>query len=198
MMHNRHFKLYKPFGILSQLDSNDARQKRKKRFLTELFDFPPGIMPIGRLDKKSEGLLLVTTDGKLSYTINTSGVEKEYYAQLDGEISEREIERLIAGVDIGLDGKKYRTKQCSARTLPEKPSLPNPDTSLRLGRHRPTSWISITLTEGKFRQVRKMTAAVGFPTMRLVRVRIGEIVLGNLIPGEVTELPQSDFEKYSR
>ncbi len=145
---HQHFKVYKPFGILSQLDSNDARQKRKKRFLTELFDFPQGIMPIGRLDEKSEGLLLMTTDGKLSYKINSSGVEKEYYAQLDGEISNKEIERLTAGVEIGVDGVKYRTKPCTARKLMNDPDFPNPDTSLRLGRHRPSSWVSITLTEG--------------------------------------------------
>lgn len=191
-----HFKLYKPFGMLSQLDSNDARQKRKKRFLTELYDFPDGTMPIGRLDEKSEGLLLMTTDGKTSYAINRSEVEKEYYAQLDGEISDEAVELLTEGVEIGLEGKKYITKPCTAGRLLNAPQFPEPDISLRLGRHRPTSWISIILTEGKFRQVRKMTAAVGFPTLRLVRVRVDTILLDNLTPGEVAELPNTDFEKY--
>ncbi len=189
-----HFKLYKPFGMLSQLDSNDTRQKRKKRFLTELHDFPEGTMPIGRLDEKSEGLLLMTTDGKISYAINRSGVEKEYYAQLDGEISDKAVELLAKGVEIGLEGKKYITKPCTARRLIHDPQFPQPDASLRLGRHRPTSWISITVAEGKFRQVRKMTASVGFPTLRLVRVRVGTILLDNLGPGEVLVVSHTHIE----
>ncbi|HEA20855.1 hypothetical protein LCGC14_1554800 [marine sediment metagenome] len=196
MPNHVHYTIYKPFGILSQLDSNDARQKRKKRFLTELYDFPDGIMPIGRLDEKSEGLLLMTTDGMLSYSINSSGIEKEYYAQLDGDISDVAIESLATGVKIGIDGAKYSTKNCIAQKLSHAPELPNPDTSLRLGRHRPTSWISITLREGKFRQVRKMTAAVGFPTMRLVRVRVGTITLFGLEPGGVLQLPNDSFQNF--
>lgn len=181
---HQHFKLYKPFGMLSQLSSNSVMEIRKKQFLTELYSFPSGIMPIGRLDEKSEGLLLMTTDGKQSDTINRSGIEKEYYAQLDGEITEQAMSLLRKGVEIGLHGKKYQTKACMVKKL-EAPLLPEPDKSIRLGRHRPNSWVSITLTEGKFRQVRKMTSVVGFPTLRLVRVRIGEIMLGNLSPGSV-------------
>lgn len=181
---HQHFKLYKPYRMLSQLASNSITEVRKKQFLTELYYFPKGIMPIGRLDEKSEGLLLMTTDGKLSDTINRSGIEKEYYAQLDGEITEKAIKLLNKGVEIGLHGKKYQTKACLVQKL-EAPLLPEPDKSIRLGRHRPNSWVSITLTEGKFRQVRKMTAAVGFPTLRLVRIRIGGIMLGDLSPGEV-------------
>ncbi|WP_373519367.1 pseudouridine synthase [Pricia sp.] len=195
-MEHLHYKLYKPFGMLSQLDSNDAKQRRKKRFLTELHDFPDGIMPIGRLDEKSEGLLLMTTNGKISYAINRSGVEKEYYAQLDGEISDEAIALLSNGVEIGLEGTTYATRPCLAKRLAANPQLPEPNATLRLGRHRPMSWISITLTEGKFRQVRKMTAAVGFPTLRLVRVRVGTIGLGDLAPGEVSELPKADMERY--
>ncbi len=180
-----HFKIYKPFGILSQLSSNSALQLRKKRFLSELYDFPEGSMPIGRLDEKSEGLLLITTDGKLSDTINRSGIEKEYYAQLDGEITEKAIQSLKMGIEIGLEGKKYITKPCTVTKLKIPFNLPEPDPNIRIGRHRPNSWVSITLTEGKFRQVRKMTAAVGFPTLRLVRVRIDTITLDLMQPGEV-------------
>lgn len=179
-----HFKLYKPFGMLSQLSSNSKVEVRKKRFLTELYNFPIGSMPIGRLDEKSEGLLLMTTDGKLSNTINRSGIEKEYYALLDGDITEEALKILRKGVSIGLEGGKYQTRACKVEKLLQ-PRLPEPHKSIRMGRHRPNSWVSITLTEGKFRQVRKMTAAVGFPTLRLVRVRIGEVLLENLSPGEV-------------
>jgi 23S rRNA pseudouridine2457 synthase len=180
-----HFKLYKPCGIISQFNSKNPRELRKKKFLNELYDFPEGVMPIGRLDEKSEGLLLLTTDGKVSDNINRSSVEKEYYAQLDGEITNKAIALLEKGVEIGFEGKQYLTKTCKTHKLSTLPILPEADKKLRIGRHRPTSWISITLTEGKFRQVRKMTAAVGFPTLRLIRIRIGDISLDNLSLGEV-------------
>lgn len=174
--------------MLSQLDTGEERQRRKKRLLRELFDFPEGSMPIGRLDEKSEGLLLITTDGKLSDTINNSGMEKEYLAQLDGCITLDAVAQLTTGISIGIFGKKYMTQPCSAKIVKETPLLPEADPLLRIGRHRPTSWISITITEGKFRQIRKMTAAVGFPTVRLVRVRIGNLLLGDLQPGTVYEM----------
>ncbi|WP_150450965.1 pseudouridine synthase [Arenibacter lacus] len=183
-----HFKIHKPFGVLSQFTSNDSKEARKKRFLGEFYPFPPLIMPIGRLDEKSEGLLLLTTDGKLSDQVNRMGVEKEYYVQLDGEITTNALEALQNGVEIGFHGKRYTTKPAEISLLNEPPNLVEPNSKLRIGRHRPTSWISIILTEGKFRQVRKMTAAVGFPTVRLVRVRIGNIGLWDLEPGEVAPL----------
>lgn len=186
-----HYKLYKPFGMLSQMVSNDPKEARNKRFLVELYDFPSGIMPIGRLDEKSEGLLLMTTDGKLSDMINQSGVEKEYYVQLDGEINKEAMERMENGVEIGFHGKKYLTKFASIQKLDTSPTLVAPDAKLRVGRHRPSSWISITITEGKFRQVRKMTAAVGYPTLRLIRVRVGTVSLGDLTPGDVVPLVTS-------
>ncbi|AIZ43071.1 MULTISPECIES: pseudouridine synthase [Cellulophaga] len=188
MKKHLHYKIYKPFGMLSQFISNDEKEARKKHFLGELYDFPEGIMPVGRLDEKSEGLLLLTTDGKLSDTINQSGIEKEYYAQLDGEIPHEDILQLERGVLIGLSGKKYITKPCRVKALLDAPLLADPDKKLRIGTHRPNSWISITLTEGKFRQVRKMTAAVGFPTLRLIRVRIGTQILEELEPGTVVQI----------
>jgi len=106
-MPHQTFKLHKPFGMLSQLISNDVHQSRKKRFLSELYHFPEGTMAVGRLDEKSEGLLLLTTDGKLSNTINQSGVEKEYWAQLDGLITDDAIDQLAKGVEIGIEGVKY-------------------------------------------------------------------------------------------
>ncbi len=185
-----HFKLYKPYGMLSQLTSNDAKEARNKQFLGELYEFSQGIMPVGRLDEKSEGLLLMTTDGKLSDAINRSGIEKEYYAQLDGEITMEALTRLQNGVEIGFNGKKYMTHPCRVELLKCIPNLPPPDVKLRLARHRPNAWISIVLTEGKFRQVRKMTAAVGFPTLRLVRIRVGSVGLEDLLPGAVQEVDQ--------
>lgn len=190
--HN-HYKLYKPFGVLSQFTSGEERQLRKKRFLTELDDFPVSTMPIGRLDEKSEGLLLLTTDGVLSDRINSSGAEKEYLAQLDGVITSEEVLQLINGVHIGIFGKKYLTKHCFVEKIDPPTFLPAPNSKLRIGVHRPTSWIRIILTEGKFRQVRKMTASIGFPTVRLVRFRVGNITLKNMLPGEVVPISMDYF-----
>lgn len=182
-----HFVIYKPYGYLSQFLSHDSKQQSKK-FLGSLFDFPEGIMAIGRLDEKSEGLLLLTTDGKTSDYINGRKVEKEYYAQVDGDISDVAIEHLKSGVEIGFEGKKYMTKPCKVFKLDAIPNLPERGKKIRDDRHGPTSWISITLNEGKFRQVRKMTSAVGFPTLRLVRVRVGAIHINKMQPGEVIEV----------
>ena len=181
------FILYKPFGVLSQLKSNDPKEKNKT-FLGSLYDFPEGTMPVGRLDEKSEGLLLMTCDGKLSDRINRSGIEKEYFAQLDGVITREAIADLREGVDIRLQGGLYRTAPFKVMLIEGEPPFVPPDPVLRIGRHRPASWISMVLKEGKFRQVRKMTAAVGFPTLRLVRVRIGSLKLGSMKPGEVRQL----------
>jgi len=193
---HQYFKLYKPYGYISQLSSNDARQARKKKFLSALYGFPLGTMPIGRLDEKSEGLLLLTTDGKLSDTINRSGIEKEYYAQVDGAITDEAISQLEKGVVIGFDGKKYKTKPCIINRLSSPPSLPDRTKKIRDERHGPSPWISMTITEGKFRQVRKMTSAVGFPTLRLVRVRIGQLQLETLQPSQVQVISFSEIDRY--
>ncbi|GAA3510628.1 pseudouridine synthase [Aquimarina addita] len=183
---HHHFALYKPYGYLSQFINNGQKQKTK-RLLGELFEFPEGSMSIGRLDEKSEGLLLITTDGKVSNHICSSKIEKEYFAQLDGDISADAILELSKGVEIGFDGKKYRTKPCKAYKLTSIPEFQERSKRIRDERHGPTSWVSITLKEGKFRQVRKMTSAVGFPTLRLVRVRIGNLSLQEIKIGEVKQ-----------
>ena len=146
-------------------------------------------MAIGRLDEDSEGLLLLTTDGRMSQYISSARTEKEYYAQVDGLITDEALAQLHQGVEIGLREQHYRTKPCAAFILPTAPDLPPRTRNIRDERHGPTSWVAITLTEGKNRQVRKMTAAVGFPTLRLVRVRVGNLLLNGLQPGEVREVP---------
>lgn len=183
---HKHFKIHKPYGYLSQFLTNDVKGHRKK-LLNGLYPFPKGTMAIGRLDEKSEGLLLLTTSGKLSDYINSSKVEKEYYAQVDGIITTEAVRALEKGVEIGFSGKKYITKPCRAAKI-SAPNFPERSKKLRDDRHGPTSWVSICVTEGKFRQIRKMTAAVGFPTLRLVRIRIGNIVLGDMKSGQVETL----------
>ena len=188
----RHFKIYKPYGYLSQFITNQNKQK-KSRMLGELAEFPEGTMSIGRLDKDSEGLLLLTTNGKLSTLITAGKVEKEYYVQVDGLIDEAAIHQLRDGLEISINGKKYVTAKCDAHLLNEVPHLPEREKQIRDPRHGPTSWISITLTEGKFRQVKKMTAAVGFPTLRLVRYRVGKETIENMNSGMVIEKEHFDL-----
>ena len=185
MENHRHFIIHKPWGYISQFVNP---HKRKKKLLGELYNFPEGTMAIGRLDVPSEGLLLLTTDGKISEEIRSSKYEKEYYVQVDGIVTNEAIEKLKNGVEIGFNGKKYITKPGKAFLI-EDPKFPLRSQKIRDERHGPTSWLSIIIREGKFRQVRKMTAAVGFPTLRLIRVRIGDIKLDNLKVGEVKEVP---------
>lgn len=177
--------LHKPHGYLSQFI---YEKKRPKKLLGELYDFPENTMAIGRLDEDSEGLLLLTTDGMTSELVRSKTVEKEYYAQVDGIINEKAVAQLKSGVEIGFKGIRYTTKTCEARVISTLPDCIGEGRKIRDERHGPTSWVSITLTEGKFRQVRKMTAAVGFPTLRLVRIRVGSIHLQNLKAGEVLEV----------
>lgn len=184
-MTHRHFLINKPAGMISQFINNKTR---KKKVLGELFLFPEGTMAIGRLDTKTEGLLLLTTDGKESARIRSEAIEKEYWAQVDGIITENAIAQLQKGVLISNEGKDYMTKPALAKKLDDVSSLPPSSFKIRDERHGPTSWVSLTLREGKFKQVRKMTAAVGFPTLRLVRVRIGKLTLGQLKLGEVQEV----------
>lgn len=191
MTKHRHFILNKPYGYLSQFVYNQPGRKKTK-LLGEFYDFPENTMAIGRLDEKSEGLLFLTTDGKVSEKIRSKSVEKEYYVQVDGLITTDAIDRLQSGVEISVNGEKYTTLPASAYCLNPKPDFPERSRRVRDDRHGPTSWVSITISEGKFRQVRKMTSAVGFPTLRLVRVRIGAITLDNLEDGAVREVDAFD------
>lgn len=184
MPNHKHFILHKPYGYLCQF----VCEHKKKKLLGELYDFPIYTMAIGRLDEHSEGLLLLTTDGKMSEFIRSRKTEKEYYAQVDGLITDEAVAMLQQGVEIGIRDVKYVTKPCTAFRLESTPDFAPRGRKIRDDRHGPTSWVSITVREGKFRQIRKMTAAAGFPTLRLVRVRVGDIVLGDLKPGEVREV----------
>lgn len=196
----QHAMLYKPDGVLSQFVYNgQQRLKKHQKLLSALpcaSSLPPKAMVVGRLDQDSEGLLLITTDGKLSYYITKSRlIEKEYLAQVEGELPALARQQLSDGVDIGLGaGKTHRTRPCKVELIGEPPLLPIRSRPVPgLTRRKidgstvmtPTSWVSLTLVEGKYRQVRKMTAAVGHPTLRLVRIRVGDVVIGDLQPSEL-------------
>jgi len=191
---HQYFILYKPYGFLSQFVNNQNKRTNKK-MLGDLFSFPTGTMAIGRLDEGSEGLLMLTTHGKMSEFVRSNKVEKEYYVQVDGIITPDALEKMKTGIEIGVPSSNshpekfiYKTKPCEIFKLNQAPNLPERSKKIRDERHGPTSWVSITIKEGKFRQVRKMTAKVGFPTLRLVRVRIGDFHLGNLKVGEVKKV----------
>jgi 23S rRNA pseudouridine2457 synthase len=192
ILKHRHFVIHKPYGFLSQFVYNVTTRKNRK-LLGELYEFPDGIMAIGRLDQDSEGLMFLTTDGKESFNVRSGAVEKEYYVQLDGLISPEGISKLKNGIEISTDKGKYMTKPCNAFVIDPQPIFPERSKRVRDDRHGPTQWVSITISEGKFRQVRKMTAASGFPTLRLVRVRIGDVWLDDLTSGGVREVEQFDY-----
>ena len=281
MLH-QHFKMYKPAGVLSQFVYNH-RKRKNRRLLGDIIQnsetsIPDdGIMAIGRLDEDSEGLLLLTTDGQMSKRVRERNVEKEYWVQVKGDVTNDAIDKLSRGVQITLPsaaefkGQKerqhgskpnntYQTLPCKVRLLdtelvdvtkskisnqksgsnesttrkrkfkgtcnkcgevghktkdcPDnniarsiedmtmKMALPtgiSPSCRISLAEdsiHGPNSWISITLTEGKNRQVRKMTHAVGHPCLRLVRVRIGTVTLAGMTAGDVKPLEQSEREAF--
>jgi 23S rRNA pseudouridine2457 synthase len=182
---SRYFIIYKPFGVLSQF-SGEANT------LASLFDFPKEVYPVGRLDKDSEGLLLITDDKWLNHHLLNPrfGHQRTYLAQVEGVPTPEALKALSNGVKINVDGKEYLTKHAIAKLLEEEPILPDRDPPIRYRKNVPDSWIELTLIEGKNRQVRKMTAAVGFPTLRLVRKSMEKINILNFAVGEVQELDQ--------
>lgn len=177
----RYFLFYKPYQVLSQF-SPEGTKTTLAHFFT---DIPKDIYPVGRLDFDSEGLLLLTNDKQLTHRLLEPRFAhpRTYYAQVEGSITTTAIQQLQNGVDININGKIYRTQQSVASLIDPMPSLPERNPPIRYRKDIPTSWLSLTLHEGKNRQVRKMTAATGFPTLRLVRFSIGSVTIGDLQPG---------------
>ena len=169
----RYLLLYKPYGVLSSFTDPSGRETLKA------YVDVPGVYAAGRLDYDSEGLLLLTDDGPLikRLTDPRHHLPKTYWVQVEGQITQAALDQLAQGVTI----QGWQTQPCTARSLPE-PNLPTRRKPITP--HAPPSWIELTLTEGKKRQIRHMTAAVGFPTLRLVRVAIGPLRLGNLQEGK--------------
>ena len=186
MPQNRYFIIYKPFGILSQF-SGDANT------LKEIDNFPSDVYPVGRLDKDSEGLLLITNDKALNHQLlNPSFAhQRTYLAQVEGIPTTEAIGQLEKGVEINVDGKMYQTKKAKAQLLAIEPTLPERNPPIRYRKSVPDSWIELNLIEGKNRQVRKMTAAVGFPTLRLVRYAMENLSIEGFEVGEVREMDRS-------
>ena len=178
--------LHKPYGVLSQFTPEPGSRWRT------LGDFklPPRVYALGRLDADSEGLLLLSDEAGLNSRLldPVAGHRREYWVQVEGRPDDVALARLAAGVNIG----GYRTQPGTARRLEPAPAVPPRTPPIRVRKTVPDSWLSLELTEGKNRQVRRMTAAVGHPTLRLLRVRIGRFELGELAPGRWRELSPAE------
>jgi 23S rRNA pseudouridine2457 synthase len=175
--------LHKPSGVLSQFTPEPGSRWRT---LAD-FGLPRDVYALGRLDADSEGLLLLSDEPGLNTRLldPVNAHRREYWAQVERIPAADTLERLARG-DIALDD--YRTRPCRARRLDPAPTLPPRDPPIRVRKNIPDAWLALELTEGKNRQVRRMTAAVGHPTLRLIRVRIGDFLLGDLAPGKWREL----------
>jgi 23S rRNA pseudouridine2457 synthase len=186
----KYFVVHKPFNVLSQFTSQD-----EKKSLKDFFDLPANVYPVGRLDYDSEGLLLLTDDKVLNdYLLNPlHNHEREYWVQVERMITSEAISQLEKGVTINVNGKMFRTKKCIAGVIPAPKEIKERNPPIRFRKNIPDSWLRIVLTEGKNRQVRKMTAKVGFPTLRLIRYRIEKITIEHLQPGEMKMLSQTEL-----
>ena len=182
----------KPFQVLTAFTSSDG-----KKHLGDFFKVPKDVYPVGRLDYDSEGLLVLTNDKQLTNRLlNPEFAHKRsYWVQVEGDITPEALEQLSIGVDININGIPHHTKPAKAMKLETPPNISERNPTVRFRENIPTSWISLTLTEGKNRQVRRMTAAVGFPTLRLVRYKIEQLGLQQLQPGEMLEISRNQLYK---
>jgi len=187
-----YYIIYKPYKTLSQFSAVPG-----KKTLHDFFSLQKDIYPVGRLDEDSEGLLLLTNDTSVNKKLLDPlfAHTREYLVQVEGTISEDAITNMSKGIAINVQGKMYTTKPCDISKPDDEPLVPERIPPIRFRKNIPTSWIRIILKEGKNRQVRKMTAAAGFPTLRLLRTRIAGITLGNLQPGEIKMLGKTAVYK---
>jgi 23S rRNA pseudouridine2457 synthase len=178
-------KIFKPYDVLTQFTDADGRATLK--------EYVPiaGVYPVGRLDRDSEGLLLLTDDGRLAHRLTDPRFEhpKTYLVQVERLPGAEALESLRRGVELS-DG---RTRPAEADLLAEPPALPDRPVPIRFRKNVPTAWLRLVLREGRNRQVRRMTAAVGHPTLRLVRAAIGPIGLGDLAPGQWRDLTPEEL-----
>jgi len=165
----KYYAIFKPFGYLSQF----VCEHNNKKLLGDLYQLEEDVMPVGRLDEHSEGLLILSNNGKFHQHLLAHHVEKEYWVLVEGDVSDETIKQLELGVGISHQSIIYQTKPAKVKRL-ENIEFPERYPRVRYHKYKPHTWLSICIKEGRFRQVRKMTAVVGHPTLRLVRVRIGK------------------------
>ena len=180
-----YYLIYKPYQVLSQFTSTDG-----KLCLKDILNVPKNVYPVGRLDYDSEGLLLLTNDTSINHQLlhPKFAHARTYWVQVDGAITNDAVEALSKGVTISVDGKIYETKKATLKILPDNLLVPERNPPIRVRKSIPTSWVSIQLTEGKNRQVRKMFASVGFPVVRLIRSQIGQFSIAQMQPSDCLSL----------
>ena len=180
----RYFLLDKPYGVLSQF----TREVPSHRTLAAVYDFPPQVYPVGRLDRDSEGLLLLTDDTRLNHRLlnPAHGHQRTYHVQVEGAVGQAAIAALAAGPAIRIRGREHRSRPVQVE--PIAPAYPPRVPPVRVRKTIPDTWLALTLTEGKNRQVRRMCAAVGHPVLRLIRYAVGELTLADLQGQQVREV----------
>jgi 23S rRNA pseudouridine2457 synthase len=193
---NRVILFYKPYGVLCQFTDN-GNETNKRPTIKDYISIP-SVYPVGRLDLDSEGLLLLTNNGRLQHRIANRQFAhpRTYWVQVERIPEQFSLQRLRNGILI----KDYRTRKAQVKILPEEPPLPPRNPPIRYRKTIPTCWLEITITEGRNRQVRRMTAAIGYPTLRLVRVAINlnqhnpsqQLNLDGLEPGQWRELTSKE------
>lgn len=187
-MSYRYLLFYKPYNVLTQF--TDSTTTETERFTLKNYIPIPDVYPVGRLDQDSEGLMLLTDHGRVQHRLSDPKFHhpRTYWVQVERVPDTTALQQLRQGVMI----QKIRTRPAKVQLLPEEPSLPPRDPPIRFRKQVPTAWLEMTLTEGRNRQVRRMTAAVGFPTLRLVRVAIGNLRLEGLEPGQWRDLTEAE------
>lgn len=185
---HRYFIVYKPYGVLSQF----TREHPTHRVLGDMGQFPSDVYPVGRLDKDSEGLLLLTNDSSLNHRLLHPSFRhsRTYWVQVEGDPQREDLLPLSNGVSIRINKKNYQTLPAKAELLPTPPALPERDPPIRFRKQVPDRWLSLTLHEGKNRQVRRMCAAIGYPVLRLVRAQIADLTVKGMKVGEIKELSE--------
>jgi 23S rRNA pseudouridine2457 synthase len=185
--HYRYLLFYKPYGVLSQFTKDTPTRSTLKDYISI-----PDVYPVGRLDWDSEGLLLLTNHGQLQYRLLNPrfGHKRSYWVQVERIPDATALKKLEEGVVI----QDYRTRPAKVQLLSQEPIVPDREPPIRFRKNVPTAWLEMTLTEGKNRQVRRMTAAVGFPTLRLVRFAIAHLHLDGLQPGQWRDLTSNELK----
>ncbi|PSB22519.1 pseudouridine synthase [filamentous cyanobacterium CCP1] len=186
-MTDRYLLFYKPYDVLSQFTGEKTPDDR---FTLKDFISVPNVYPVGRLDRDSEGLMLLTSNGRVQHWLTDPKFAhpRTYWVQVERIPTEADLEPLRQGVTI----QNYRTRPAQVKLLTE-PDLPPREPPIRFRKSVPTAWLELTLTEGRNRQVRRMTASIGFPTLRLVRVAIGHLRLEELKPGQWRDLTSTEL-----